>query len=341
MPLAFCSFLTTETSKMEVVETTTDTPSLFYSVLPLSVQRRIPKLGSLRRRAGDYARPTRAEPDSSTSDCSDDSATLVPSYRSSGPASGCESDDEGQLSSPLKQSTGRGGATAAHVDQKGGGVKWKYASQGATLLSLATQEADSPSHHSLLSRRMYIDSVGYLLQGLPVDLTKQEEASLWYSLPPSLATMPFADNQPVDRMGHDQDCPDPSAMVSDPSVLHRAVACLTLYVLLLVYSILPYIQLLLQHAYQYDRKHKISHRLFAKGASTVDLLGKQTLLLAVTVCAMNGGKVGEAMKDVGTWWVQGVSGGVYDGVGEGMHVLGLRPTTRRQTFVHREGADHD
>ena len=108
---------------------------------------------------------------------------------------------------------------------------------------------------------------------------------------------------------------------------------MTFYALLLLYSILPYVQLLLQHAYQYDRKHKISRRLFAKSALTVDLLGRQTLLLAATLCAMNDGKIGEAVKDVGTWWVQGVSGGVYDGVGEGMHVLGLRPTTGAQPVV--------
>jgi len=51
--------------------------------------------------------------------------------------------------------------------------------------------------------------------------------------------------------------------------------------------------------------------------------------MAAQVCSMNDGKVGEQLKDVSIYLVQGLSGGVYDGIGEGMQVLGLR-TSREQ-----------
>ena len=55
-----------------------------------------------------------------------------------------------------------------------------------------------------------------------------------------------------------------------------------------------------------------------------DAMGKRTLTLAAGVCAMNDGKVGDCMREAGVYLVQGVSGGVYDGLGDGMRALGLR-----------------
>lgn len=61
---------------------------------------------------------------------------------------------------------------------------------------------------------------------------------------------------------------------------------------------------------------------------TADNLGQKTLAATQAVCSWNDGKVGEVLEEIGTWWIQGISGGLYEGVGEGMEVLGLRPAGR-------------
>jgi len=108
------------------------------------------------------------------------------------------------------------------------------------------------------------------------------------------------------------------------SVLQSIVAHVTLSVFLTISFLLPYIQLMLRQAYRYDRKHKISGRLIAQSIVAADSLNRQTCGLVNDVCALDEGRVGVAVKEMGVWWLQGVSGGVYEGLGEGMQVLGLR-----------------
>lgn len=313
-----------------------DTPSLLYAILPPIVQRRIPKLRSLRQTAGTYGRPTAHA--RSTSDASDASMSPPPSYRTSARTSICESDDDEPAvfrSLPPSRPSSSGSATPAYREETESGVRWKYAMQGHALLSLSTQEASSHTQNPRFSRKLYIDSVEYLLNGLPSDMTAHEELSLRTALPDSLLLLPSSssDNQlAVPSVEHNA---EPTPAAPEPSVLHHAVASITLYAFLLISFVLPYVQLFLQEAYRYDRKHKISDRLFAQGVMAADTVGKQTLVLANNVCAMNDGRVGEAVKEVGMWWVQGVSGGVYEGVGEGMQVLGLRATGSRKGLEGR------
>lgn len=306
------------------------TPSLLYYLLPSVVQCRIPKLRSLRQIATLYGRS--ATHTRTLSDASDGSVTPPPSYRTSARSSICESDDEYSVisqSERLGTSTSSRSATPTCHDETERGVRWKYARQGHTLLSLSTQEAGSLSQNPQFSRKLYIDSLQYLLNGLPSELTAQEELSLRASLPAALVSGPSCEDQLIVRsagkLGH-VDKPKPAL---EPSILHQAVANITLYALLIFSFLLPYVKLLLQQAYHYDRRHKISDRLFAQGVMTADVMGKQTLLLAHNICAMNGGKVGEAVRDMGMWWIQGISGGVYDGLGEGMHVLELKTSVSR------------
>jgi len=299
-----------------------DTPSLLYTILPSILQCRIPKLRSLRQTASSYSRPTLSR---SPSDVSHDSKTPPPSYHTSARASICESDDEDEpaVCYSVSQTTTSGNTTPAPVEEMESGVRWKYAMQGQMLLSLSTQEARSQSQHSRFSRKLYIDSLEYLLEGLPSGLTTEEAISLRAALPASLATIPSAETHIVvhSEPGCEQRTKPLSA--AEPSMLHRAAADVTLYTFLAVSLLLPYLQAFMQQAYRYDRKHKISDRLFAQGVLTADMLTKRTLLLANNICTMQEGKVGEALKGAGMWWIQGVSGGVHEGVGEGMQALGL------------------
>ncbi|KAI7562164.1 hypothetical protein KC317_g8592, partial [Hortaea werneckii] len=179
------------------------------------------------------------------------------------------------------------------------------------------------------SRKLYIDSVQYLLSGLPSDLSIEEDLGLRAAIPTHLKeSSDTAETSVVVQAAAEDNALRLDRSSTRHSTLHQAVASITVHIFLAVAFMLPYIQLLLQQAYRYDREHKISDRVLAQGALTADMIAKQLLLLANNVYEMHDGKVGMAVRDVGLWWVHGVSGGVYEGVGEGMQALGIRPASR-------------
>lgn len=86
--------------------------------------------------------------------------------------------------------------------------------------------------------------------------------------------------------------------------------------------ILPYIKYLLNSAYQYDRTHKISEKVLSGSISTVDMLGKRGVLLSEAVLGMGDGKMAQVLAHIASWLVEGVAGGIQDGLGEGMVIIG-------------------
>ena len=50
---------------------------------------------------------------------------------------------------------------------------------------------------------------------------------------------------------------------------------------------------------------------------------KSSVQLGNTVCRMNNGKVGQSINEFTVWWVKGVTGGIHQGVGEGLVILGV------------------
>ena len=155
-------------------------------------------------------------------------------------------------------------------------------------------------------------------------MSAEEEESIREALPGAIGDLRSRDkNALVRTQSGSLRRTGPTARVRQ-SILHQWVAATTLYIFLVVSFVLPYLQLLLRQAYQLDRKHKISDRVLAQSMLIADSMGKRTLTLAASVCAMNDGKVGDSMREAGVYLVQGFSGGVYDGLGEGMQALGLR-----------------
>ena len=86
--------------------------------------------------------------------------------------------------------------------------------------------------------------------------------------------------------------------------------------------VLPYIKYLLSAAYQYDREHKISEKVLSQGIETVDTLGKAGLSWTGAIYGMGDGKVGQVITKTAAWFVEGVTGGIHEGVGEGMVIMG-------------------
>lgn len=238
---------------------------------------------------------------------------------------------------PSRPSTSGSSTPAILPQETSSGIQWKYADAGCALLSLASQEASGSSiaFSSNLVRRQYIDGVACLLRGLPAELSVDEELSLREALPVSIP-MGEREGEEVgalirgDKRRGQLSQQQTGKTVSPSSTLHRSVASATLYLFLAVAFILPYLQFFLRNAYQWDRKHKVSDRVFAKSVVAADAMGKRTMMLAASFCALNEGKVGDTVREMGVYLVQGVSGGVYEGIGEALRV-------RRREERERQG----
>lgn len=230
-------------------------------------------------------------------------------------------------------------AAAVEDSKTAGGIQWRYADPGLAMLSLSAQEAVTPSPAASLIRRQYISGVTCILRGLPADLSADEELSLREALPPSLdpaargesnVNSQHAKNSavviprrhssllPFSRNNSTSGPPAPAR----PPLLQRSVAALTCALFLLAAFLLPYLQLLLRQAYQFERRHRVSDRALARGVAAADLVARRTLALAAQVCAMHDGRVGAVVKQAGFYVVQNCSAGVYDGLGEGVLALG-------------------
>ena len=109
-----------------------------------------------------------------------------------------------------------------------------------------------------------------------------------------------------------------------PSLLRRLVAKIVLCIILIIQFALPYVQLFARQAYRYDRKYNISDRLLARSITAADSVGQHTMTLANRFLDMNDGKIREAVRELGIWWVQVMVGGIYDGLGQGLDAIGVR-----------------
>ena len=158
--------------------------------------------------------------------------------------------------------------------------------------------------NQLLSRQIYIDSMTYLLQGLPPDLSEQEIARLHSALPKPLQEP----NQ------SERSLPEPHI----PSVLHRSVSNIIIAFCLVIRLALPYIKYLLALAYRYERSHHVTENALSMSINTVDSLGRKSI--DVTGAAMHN----ELIMGAVAYCVEGVCGGLNEGLGEGMKAIGAR-----------------
>lgn len=196
-------------------------------------------------------------------------------------------------------------------------------SLGLNLLQSSSCLSSNPD----FSRQLYIDAVSYSLRGLPRNLSMEETLRLQAAMPSEL----IPSQQPTDRVivqgqSHDNRA---TQQEEDPTILHRVVAMIVLQAFLLLSFLWPYIQTTCRGAYQYEREHHISEKLLNQSWTTANTLSKNTMTVAKTICSWNDGQVGAALEDVIFWWVHGITGGLRDGVKDGMEVFGVRSMDHR------------
>jgi hypothetical protein len=209
--------------------------------------------------------------------------------------------------------------------------------QGLNLLGLAIEESASLSREATggnasFSRQLYLHAVTYLLRGLPEDLTTEEQMSVRGALPQGIVTPLRVESSDGHHLNYSQIGRDRS----NPSLLHKTLASTIVQLFILFQFILPYVKILLASAYQYERTHRISEKILARSMDTVDGIGKRGLTITAAIYGIGDGKVGQALNEVISWVVKGVTGGIHDGVGEGMIIMGAKKSS---VTVHTSNSD--
>jgi len=173
-----------------------------------------------------------------------------------------------------------------------------------------------------LARSLYVQAVAWFLRGLPTNLTPYESLSLEAATPRSV----------VDARVHLAMVPDSSQRLTplrEPTLLHTFTAILVFYVLALVELVQPWIKMVVAHAYRLEKEHEMTRRVIDVGFVTANDLGRRGVQLVQAVCRVPDGTVGEAMNTAVVTCVQGVAGGVRQGVDE------RRRWTKQRELVKR------
>ncbi len=194
---------------------------------------------------------------------------------------------------------------------------------GLNLLSLSVDESSTMSQNpqfgnASFARQTYVHALTYLLRALPTDLTTEEQLSVRSALPSGVV-------EPLHIGINPEYTAHPPSQPTEPSLLHRTLATTIIQLVLLLQFILPYLKYLVSAAYQYDREHKISEKILSHSIETVEGLGKTGLGITAAVYGIGDGKVGDMISQAIVWFVEGVTGGIHEGLGEGMVIMGALP----------------
>lgn len=164
----------------------------------------------------------------------------------------------------------------------------------------------------------------YLLDALPSDLTPDETTMLQHRLPEPVIDAVTASSQP--QIAHLDGIAQSRGIQPPRSYLHRLLASSIVQIFLIIRFLLPYFRLFLRQVYEYERSHRITERLVTNTLDAADGLGRSSVNISSAVCKLNEGRVGAAVGNLASWWIEGVAGGIYEGVGEGMMQMGfLKP----------------
>ena len=268
------------------------TASLINAIIPDLIKRRTGTVPSLRRtftvglssgEAGltpsspppPYAEPPAPELAQESDSCVDNSRTA----------------NDSRYSSPVNSS----------ADD----VHWKYVGEGCRLVERARQEAASVGGDQHLTRKMYIDGIGYLLKALP-DLSPQESMQLVACLPDSLqacASQPTAEQLQVENA---------DAEANQNNYIYRLVTAMTLYGILLASLLIPFLERCAAAAYRYDRRYRISERALDTSTRGISALAKGAFT------SFNEGRSGQMALGMMLYAVDGASRGVLDGYDEAL-----------------------
>ncbi|EFW98673.1 hypothetical protein CMQ_4525 [Grosmannia clavigera kw1407] len=294
--------------------------SLLNAALPAAIQSRIPKFPTIGRtvniQAAFFRNDASAElipasappspPSSRSSRPPTPPAELLPVVGMAG-ADLATQDAASRQSTPFRgwgsrrngsgDSTGLGlvlaGPKGAKTASPAAEVNWKYGQNGLRTLESALREAGDPDRLPALERQLYVESVAYLLRGLPADLDSGELHGLRHAAPSALLDSTSGANRSLPHV-----------------VTHWLVTRMYGLILLLI----PVVTCLVRIAIELDRKYHIPEAVFAWGMAMFLVLYKNSVELFVAVCNMADGRVGRAFDDGTAYVASGVASGFREAV---------------------------
>ncbi|KAL3467469.1 hypothetical protein BJX64DRAFT_143107 [Aspergillus heterothallicus] len=182
------------------------------------------------------------------------------------------------------------------------GLRWNCVNPALSRLRLAGYEAQRPHCERSLVRSLYLEAVAYLLSGLPEDLTDEEAAKI---------------------------------RVPARSYVHRLLALSIVYFCLLLQFLMPFIKEVTYHLYQHERSLRLRERATALSLYIVERVSRGSVNFGSTLLSFYDGKMGDTASSATSWWVEGVAGGIYEGLEEGMAILGFKtPNSRLETAIN-------
>ncbi|KAI8633343.1 hypothetical protein F5Y19DRAFT_471616 [Xylariaceae sp. FL1651] len=272
--------------------------SMVFSMLPTSVQSRIPPFKSLRRSASLSILSSRRR---STGDSVGDEMVIPRN----------DENQTVQLDPPVEART-RPNVQRKQQKEMTSGVRWRYAEQGTNMHRIAYIEKDDPA----FSRKSYIDGVAYMLMALPENLNDHESSVIQDALPASLAD--------VDRAGG-REAAGWRPPLTGRTVLQRCVAGVVTGLVVVLHLALWYVSIVVRVGAHYERKHNISQQLVSRGFVIATAVGRHSVVLSAKICAISDGRVGRAMSTFAAWTVESVTCGIQDGIGQGLLLVDQRP----------------
>ncbi|KAJ5901624.1 hypothetical protein N7495_002152 [Penicillium taxi] len=205
--------------------------------------------------------------------------------------------------------------------EKGSGLRWNRILPALNLLRNAGYEGQQPQADSRLARSLYINALMYLLDALPQDLTQEEALMLQYRLPATIKESMTA--SPHHNMIGFEEGMKTNQLPRSKSYLHRFLATVIIQIFIIVQFLLPYLRSILRQIYEYERSHHVTQRIMTSILRAADGLGKNSVNVGAAICKFNEGRVATVVGSLAAWWIEGIAGGIYEGVGEGMMYLGL------------------
>ncbi|KAK1720923.1 hypothetical protein BDP67DRAFT_391294 [Colletotrichum lupini] len=272
--------------------------STVFSMLPTSLQSRLPPLRSIRKSASMQTLTSSRQSHTRTLSGLDDGvhrnitqARLV-----------SESTEEQHMS--LQQ----------QASSQSSNVDWRFAQQGLALIAVAQDELRHPSRRPAVDfeRKAFLDGVEYILKALPSDLNEHELHRLRTSTPSNFIPPPSPGGRAY----------SPSRGANNGrSILHRGVQIAVVNIFILIHLALPYIILMLRLAARTEREYRISENLVGAGMGLANAIGSKGMRITGALYNVGDGRLGQALTEAVAWTVEGLTGGLSDGVGEGLSIV--------------------
>ena len=206
-------------------------------------------------------------------------------------------------------------ALAFPIQETKTGVEWDTAVTALLLLSKACTRAQHPDTKPENTRALIMDANKWLLRSLPDQLAPRELEEIEEVLPAGL--------DDPDRISRRQIRGRPRASRPEKrSWLRRLIALVILQGSLLVAMVIPYITALVNSCYRLERHHHVTERFLTGSIDFTNVVGESGMELKDAMVRLGQGRLSNAVVHTGGWIVESVIGGVSDGAGEGVAIVG-------------------